>query len=142
MLGGVQSYDRKEVIDLKRYLGLLSVLAFAAVLFSYSFASADAAKGEAIFKDTKVGNCKTCHDTGDKKKVGPGLKGITDRVAKDVLVKWLEDPQALWDSGSDFIKDLQARMKKEGKPKTAMKLPKKLSAEEINDVIDYLATLK
>ncbi|MBI3815384.1 MAG: c-type cytochrome [Nitrospinae bacterium] len=134
--------NRKEVIHLKRYLGLLSLLAFAAVLFSYSFASADAAKGEAIFKDTKVGNCKTCHDTGDKKKVGPGLKGVTDRVAKDVIAKWLEDPQTLWDSGSDYIKDLQKRMNKEGKPKTAMKLPGKLSAEQIADVIDFLATLK
>ncbi len=127
---------------MKRYLGILSVLAFAAVLFSYSFASADAANGEEIFKNTKVGNCKTCHDTGDKKKVGPGLKGVTDRVQKDVLTKWLTDPQALWDSGSDYIKDLQVRMKKEGKPKTAMKLPGKLSAEQITDLIDYMATLK
>ena len=57
------------MIYLKRYVGILSVLAFAIVLMNYSFVSADAAKGEAIFKDTKVGNCKTCHDTGDKKKV-------------------------------------------------------------------------
>jgi cytochrome c2 len=135
-------YNRKGVIHLKRYLGLLSLLAFATVIFSYSSASADAAKGEEIFKNTKVGNCKTCHDTGEKKKVGPGLKGVTDRVPKDMITKWLENPQALWDTDNDYIKDLKKRQKKEDKPKTAMKLPSKLSAEQINDVIDYLTTLK
>ena len=47
------------MIYLKRYVCILSGLAFAIVLMNYSFVSADAAKGQAIFNDAKVGNCKT-----------------------------------------------------------------------------------
>lgn len=127
---------------MKRYVGILSVLAFAIVLMNYSFVSADAAKGEAIFKDAKVGNCKTCHDTGDKKKVGPGLKGATDRASKEWLTEWLTDPQGTWAKNDATTQDLKKRMKKEDKPNTAMKLPSKLAAEQVADLIDYLATLK
>ena len=126
---------------MKRYVGILSVLAFAIVLMNYSFVSADAAKGEAIFKDTKVGNCKTCHNTNDKKKVGPGLKGAIDRHSREWLEKWIADPQAVWDTNDADIQDLKKRMNKKDKPKTAMK-PGKLSADQIADVIDFLSTLK
>ncbi|MBI3583617.1 MAG: cytochrome c [Nitrospinae bacterium] len=127
---------------MKRYVGILSVLAFALVLMNYSFASADAAKGEAIFKDTKVGNCKTCHDTGDKKKVGPGLKGVTDRQPKEWIEKWLADPQGTWAANDEHAQDLKKRMNKVDKPNTAMKLPTKLAADQIADLIDFLGTLK
>jgi len=127
---------------LKRYVGILSVLAFAIVLMNYSFASADAAKGEEIFNNTKVGNCKTCHNTNDKKKVGPGLKGVTDRQPKEWLQKWIADPQAVWDANDEHVQDLKKRMKKEDKPKTAMKPASKLTPEQVADVIDFLATLK
>lgn len=127
---------------MKKYFGFLYVLSFAAILFSYSFASADGAKGESIFKDTKVGNCKTCHDTGDKKKMGPGLKGVTDRASKEWITKWLEDTQAVWDANDAYTQDLKKRTKKEGKPKPAHKVPAKLTPEQITDLLDYLSTLK
>lgn len=127
---------------MKRYFSLLSVLAFAGILMNYSFASADVAKGQEIFNNAKVGNCKTCHDTGDKKKVGPGLKGATDRQPKEWIEKWLADPQAVWDANDEHVQDLKKRMNKVDKPKTAMKVPTKLSAEQITDLLDYLATLK
>ncbi|MBI5749189.1 MAG: cytochrome c [Nitrospinae bacterium] len=126
---------------MKRYLSLL-LLAFTGIFLNYSFVLADAVKGQAVFNDTKVGNCKSCHDTGDKKKVGPGLKGITERASKDWLTKWLEDTKAVWDANDSYTQDLKKRVKKEGKPKSAHKTPVKLSAEQITDVIDYLATLK
>lgn len=100
------------------------------------------ARGQAIFNDAKVGNCKTCHDTGDKKKVGPGLKGVTDRQPKEWIEKWLADPQAVWAANDNYVQDMKRRMNKADKPNTAMKLPTKLSAEQIADLIEYLATLK
>lgn len=102
----------------------------------------DAAKGQAIFNDAKVGNCKTCHTIDDKKKVGPGLKGVTDRQPKEWLEKWLADPQGVWDANDNYAQDMKKRMNKADKPNTAMKLPTKLSAEQIADLIEYLATLK
>ena len=131
----------KEVISVKRYLSLL-LLAFTGIFFNYSFVSADVVKGQAVFNNTNVGNCKSCHDTGDKKKVGPGLKGITDRASKEWLTKWLEDTPAVWDANDSYTQDLKKRVKKEGKPKSAHKTPVKLTAEQITDVIDYMVTLK
>src|SRR3989338_5306863 len=127
---------------LKKYFSILSLLAFAGILMSYSFASADAAKGEEIFNNAKVGNCKTCHNINDKKKVGPGLKGVTDRQPKEWLKKWIADPQAVWDTNGPEVQDLKKRMNKVDKPKTAMKPASKLAPEQVTDVIDYLATLK
>jgi cytochrome c2 len=129
------------VISLKRYLIVLSLLVFGCTLLSYSYASADAAKGEAIFNDIKAGNCKTCHDIGEKRKVGPGLKGDTTRHSREWLVKWITNPQVVWEGNDPDVQDLKKRMKKEDKPKTAMK-PGKMSEEQIADVIDYLETLK
>lgn len=126
---------------MKRYLSLL-LLVFTCIFFNFSFVSADAGKGEAVFNNTNVGNCKSCHDTGDKKKVGPGLKGITNRASKEWIAKWLEDTQAVWDANDSYTQELKKRVKKEGKPKSAHKPPVKLTAEQITDVIDYLATLK
>ena len=126
---------------MNRYLSFL-LLAFTGILFNYSFVLADAAKGQAVFNNTNVGNCKSCHDTGDKKKVGPGLKGITDRASKEWLTKWLEDAQAVWDANDSYALDLKRRVKKEGKPKPTHKPPVKLNTEQVTDVIDYLATLK
>lgn len=120
----------------------LLLLVFTGIFFNYSFASADAIKGQTVFNNTNVGNCKSCHDIGDKKKVGPGLKGITDRASKEWLAKWLEDTQAAWDANDSYTQDLKKRVKKEGKPKSAHKPPVKLTAEQITDVIDYLSTLK
>ncbi|MEK6545275.1 MAG: cytochrome c [Nitrospinota bacterium] len=127
---------------MKKYFSILSLLAFAGILMSYSFASAEAAKGQEVFNNTKVGNCKTCHDIGDKKKVGPGLKGVTDRQPKEWLMKWIADPQAVWDANDEHVQDLKKRMNKVNKPKTAMKPATKLAPEQVADVIDYLATLK
>jgi mono/diheme cytochrome c family protein len=49
-------------------------------------------KGEQIFK----ANCTACHVMGDKKLIGPGLLGVTDRRTKEWLKKWIN-------SSSDFI---------------------------------------
>ena len=49
-------------------------------------------KGEQIYK----ANCTSCHMMTDKVLIGPGLKGVTDRRAKDWLKKWIN-------SSSDFI---------------------------------------
>lgn len=117
------------------------VFVLAGIFFIFA-SCAGAPKGQAIFNDAKIGNCKTCHDIGDKKKVGPGLKGVTDRQPKEWLEKWLADPQAVWAANDNYVQDMKKRMNKPDKPKTAMKLPTKLSAEQIVDLIEYLATLK
>ena len=79
---------------------LLHILVLVFISFSTVFSqdapavidSAAVLKGEQIFK----ANCTACHVMGDKKLIGPGLLGVTDRREKEWLKKWIN-------SSSDFI---------------------------------------
>jgi mono/diheme cytochrome c family protein len=79
-------------------LALITVFVF--IFFSTAFSqdapvvvdSAAVLKGEQIFK----ANCTSCHVMGDKKLIGPGLLGVTERRTKEWLKKWIN-------SSSDFI---------------------------------------
>lgn len=84
----------------------------------------DADKGAKLFKK----KCKACHLTTDKKKVGPGLKGVygrkgvyIEKLDDESLHKWLKDP------------------KKVNKKAKMMNL--KLKDDQIDDLIEYLKTL-
>jgi mono/diheme cytochrome c family protein len=76
------------------------IIVFVFIFFSTAFSqdapvvvdSAAVLKGEQIFK----ANCTSCHVMGDKKLIGPGLLGVTDRRTKEWLKKWIN-------SSSDFI---------------------------------------
>ena len=72
----------------------LLVLIFS-VLFSYTlFAQID---GEDLYKT----NCTACHLMTDKRLVGPGLKGVTDKYSKDWLKKWIINSQEFIASGDE-----------------------------------------
>lgn len=103
-----------------------------------SYAMADASAGEALFNGD--GKCKNCHRTNDKKKVGPGLQGITERASEEWLRAWLKDPPAVWNANDEYTAKLKKEMKKENKPKPTHKT-KELSDKEIDDLMDYLKTL-
>lgn len=76
------------------------IIVYVFIFFSTAFSqdapvvvdSAAVLKGEQIFK----ANCTSCHVMGDKKLIGPGLLGVTDRRTKEWLKKWIN-------SSSDFI---------------------------------------
>ena len=51
--------------------------------------------GESIYK----ANCTSCHYTSDKKLIGPGLQGVTDKRSKEWLKLWINDNAALRASG-------------------------------------------
>lgn len=65
--------------------------------------SGDPVKGKELFN----ANCAACHDL-DKKKVGPALGGIVERlqseqnIGTDWLHKWIKDSQALVKSGDEY----------------------------------------
>ena len=132
----------------KLFAGLFALsLAFVFVSAGTALAGGDAAKGEVIFKKgtakvalngKKVNNkCKTCHKLTEKKKVGPGLKGVTKRRSEAWLVKWLSDPQKTWKENDKETQDLKKWKKgRDKKPKTAMKI--KLTSEQVADVIAFL----
>ncbi|MBI1289419.1 MAG: c-type cytochrome [Flavobacteriales bacterium] len=106
---------------------------FASILFStlilLSGFGASAQDGEKLFKQ----NCATCHSPTDKTIVGPGLKGVTDRVpSKEWIVKWVKSPAALIASG-----DAYANQVKDFSP-TMMTDFGFLSDGEILSIVDYI----
>jgi len=60
---------------------------------------------EAFFKR----NCTACHTIGGGKLLGPDLRGVTKARSHEWLEKWLENPQAVIDSGDPTA----AQLKKE-----------------------------
>ncbi|VAX25007.1 hypothetical protein MNBD_NITROSPINAE02-261 [hydrothermal vent metagenome] len=97
----------------------------------------DPGKGEEIFKGKR--KCKTCHKLTAKKKVGPGLKGVTDRRSEGWLKKWLTNPQATWvenDAETQKLKEWKKGRKKAKKTTMKFKLP--LSPTDVEDVIAFL----
>src|ERR1043166_853721 len=62
--------------------------------------SANAQDGEAIFK----ANCTSCHDVLEKR-IGPALKGVSNRHKEDWLLKWVKNSTAVIKSGdADSVK--------------------------------------
>ena len=110
-------------------------------LFIFSFitaAHADAKRGEEIFNTKSKGKCAVCHKFG-KKVVGPDLTGVTKRTTEAWLKKWLADPKKVWNENDPYMMELKKKLKKEKKKKPSHKT-RKLSAEMIDDLIDFLKT--
>lgn len=109
--------------------------AFGALFADKSFAEGNPDAGMLVFHGQ--GKCKLCHNLTDKKKVGPGLKGVTERHSERWLKLWLADPQKMWEGDDPETVQLKkwnpARTKK---PKTAMKI-NKLKDKEITDIIAF-----
>lgn len=76
--------------------------------------------------------CVACHNLSEIRKVGPGLKGVTDKQSKEWIEHWLKNPKGLADSG-----DAEAvRVFKEFAPNVMP--PQRLSEQEFNDLYDFL----
>jgi len=108
------------------------VVSILAVVFFVAGGSAvfagNAGEGAKIFKK----KCGACHLETDKKKVGPGMKGVFGRESEvagkmdeEGLHKWIKDPKSV-----------------NPKSKMAKLFKAKLKDEEIDDVIAYIKTLK
>ena len=109
-----------------------------AAMFTSGSAYADVNAGKALFEGPV--KCVNCHNVNDKKKVGPGLAGITKRTTEDWLKNWLKDPPATWNADDEYTKKLKEIMKKVGMPKPTHQT-RPLSDQEIGDLLDYIKTL-
>lgn len=110
----------------------LASILFSSLILLLSF-GAFAQDGEKLFKQ----NCATCHLPTEKAMVGPGLKGITERVpSEDWIVKWVKSPAAMIASGDAYansIKDFSPSM---------MTDFGFLSDEEILSIVGYIKDYK
>ena len=81
-----------KVLHLGRKICL--ALSFSFLFSNTLFAQID---GEELYKT----NCTACHVMTDKRLVGPGLKGVTDKYSKDWLKKWIINSQEFIASGDE-----------------------------------------
>jgi mono/diheme cytochrome c family protein len=102
------------------------VIAFIAAAGSIALAAGDAAKGEQLFTTQK---CSMCHSVAGKGNKKYPLDGVGGKLSAADIKEWLVNPDA-------------QHAKKADKPVMKMKSYKALSAQEIDDLVAYVGTLK
>ncbi|OFX48898.1 MAG: hypothetical protein A2046_07900 [Bacteroidetes bacterium GWA2_30_7] len=85
--------------------------------------------GKALFER----NCKACHSIGGGKKVGPDLKGITQKRNLDWLIKFVKSSKDLIASGDADAVAIFEEFGKTPMPSHSM------STTEIQSIFDYIA---
>ncbi|MEL6978471.1 MAG: sulfur oxidation c-type cytochrome SoxX [Pseudomonadota bacterium] len=122
-------------------------VAFAdgAVSASLTGAAGDAEKGREWFAGRKLGNCLACHQNADLEEesfhgeVGPSLDGVADRWTEAELRGIIVNAKMMFEGTimpSFYRTENGARTHEKFAGKTI------LSAEEVEDVVAYLLTLK
>jgi len=110
---------------------LVSVLGLALLAFSVvPVFAADFAEPANTFK--KI--CSACHTFGKGTKVGPDLKGVTERRQRSWLLKFVRSSQAVIQSGDPTAVSLFAQFKQQKMPDRS-----DLSELQISALMDYLA---
>ncbi len=117
-----------------------------AVAKSLTGGAGDAATGRKLFADRKLGNCLACHANADQNdqpfhgEVGPPLDGAADRWSPEELRAILVNSKKVF--GEQTI--MPSFYRKTNGARTMEKFQDKtiLSAEQVEDVLAYLLTLK
>jgi ubiquinol-cytochrome c reductase cytochrome c subunit len=111
--------------------GLVSLLGLALLALSVAPAfAADFAEPANTFK--KI--CSACHTFGKGIKVGPDLKGVTERRQRSWLLKFVRSSQTVIQSGDATAVSLFAQFKQQKMPDRS-----DLSEQQISALMDYLA---
>lgn len=85
-------------------------------------------KAELTFKQ----RCSACHTFGKGDKVGPDLKGVTERRKRDWLLKFIHQSSAVIKSGDPTATELFAKYKQQRMPDWT-----DLSEQDIDDILYY-----
>lgn len=86
-------------------------------------------EAEAFFKQ----NCVACHTIGGGRRVGPDLKGVTERQDREWLVNFITDPQGVLASGDPYAIKLKSDMG----GAMMIKVPG-ITPEMANKLLDYI----
>lgn len=78
--------------------------------------------------------CTACHTYGKGIKVGPDLKGATERRKRDWLVKFIQGSSNVIKSGDPTAVSLFAQFKQQRMPDWT-----DLSEKQVNDILDFVA---
>lgn len=79
----------------KYFLKIISIIALLFMISGWELQAQD--EGEQLFKV-----CVACHTIGKGKLIGPDLKGVTERLEKEWLVKFIINSQEVIQSGDEY----------------------------------------
>ena len=105
----------------------------------------DAKKGREVFMARKLGNCLACHANSEMKEqpwhgeVGPSLDGVAERYEEAALRGLIVNAKETFDG---TIMPSFYRLENGALPLKKFKGKTILSAEQVEDVVAYLKTLK
>lgn len=106
------------------------LLVIGARLLLAGTASADTAEAKRIFTT----RCMACHTFGKGVKVGPDLKGVTERRQRDWIVKFVRSSSTVIASGDPTATGLFEQFKQQRMPDWT-----DLSEAQIGSILDWLA---
>jgi len=109
---------------------VIAVALATRVLLSGGPAAADPAEAKKIFTT----RCMACHTFGKGVKVGPDLKGVTERRQRPWLLKFVRSSQTVIASGDPTATGLFEQFKQQRMPDWT-----DLSEDQINSIMDWLA---
>jgi len=104
-------------------------LLIAFLLFSSTVSSQS--KGQENFQR----HCAVCHSIGEEKILGPGLKGVTERLEQDWLIAFIKNSTKVIKSGDKYAVELFEKYNK-----VQMTSFENLSEGEIIEILDYIAS--
>lgn len=116
-----------------------------AVMASLTGVSGDAANGREVFANRKLGNCLACHVNSDMAdlpfhgEVGPPLDGVGDRWSAEELRGIVSNSKMMFEGS---IMPSFYRLENGERPLPDFEGKSILTAQEVEDVVAYLLTLK
>jgi len=108
------------------------LLAFSVQASAGIWEEGDIEAGQALFN----ANCASCHKVTNEVLAAPGLAGIADRwgASEELLVKWIQNPQAAAESGDGYIKSLVDRYV----PTYGWMTAQAVSPDDIKNIMAYV----
>jgi mono/diheme cytochrome c family protein len=95
-----------------------------------AFAASDAAGAKVVFRK----RCTGCHTYGKGTKVGPDLKGVTERRGRPWLLSFIRSSSKMIQSGDATAVKLFSQFKRERMPDWS-----DLSPQQVEAILDYFA---
>jgi cytochrome c2 len=109
---------------------LLRLAIIAVTTHAIASGAADSLEAKAIFRK----RCTACHTFGKGIKVGPDLKGVTERRTREWLVRFVRGSSGVIQSGDPTATKLFREFKQERMPDWS-----DLSPEQVTAILDYFA---
>ncbi len=113
-----------------RFLRLVQIGILTACLSAYLSRPADAQGAGAVFRQ----NCSACHTIGGGHIIGPDLQGVTKRKDRAWLVRFLQNPKTMIDSGDPYA----AQLVQDAPGRMVMPTAAGMNPDLANALLDYI----